>query len=381
MKDFWSPVQKIIEEVCVSFDKKWQIRKRVIDTHFLVLFIFKLVLSKNKQGYKSLLNDLWQNQELAGYQQSPIASSSLCEARQKLPEEIFIEINQALLSSQEKTVASPRWCGHRIFAADGTKINLPRELLLSGYTAPNKGQYYPQGLMSAIYHLGSGLIYDCLLSSDKSERHCLISQMDKLSAGDVLVLDRGYFSYFLLHQAVEKNIHLICRLQFGTMNKDIKEFYESTLTESVIDYTPSDSVKSEIKKQGHSIEYRTIKLRVIKYKINDETYICATTLIGEDYPFDEFPQVYHARWGIEELYKISKRFIEIEDFHSKTERGVKQEIYAHVLLINIARIIECETNKQLPPSIHKDENEQKNTELKASYWQDFCDEVENLKIK
>ena len=74
MKDFWSPLQEIIKEFCISFDKKWQTRKRVIDSHFLVLFIFKLVLRKNKQGYKSLLNELWEKQELATYQRSPISS-------------------------------------------------------------------------------------------------------------------------------------------------------------------------------------------------------------------------------------------------------------------------------------------------------------------
>lgn len=47
----------------------------------------------------------------------------------------------------------------------------------------------------------------------------------------------------------------------------------------------------------------------------------------------------NGRWGIEELCKISKQLIGIEDFHSQTERGVKQEIYAHLLLINIARIL------------------------------------------
>ena len=31
---------------------------------------------------------------------------------------------------------------------------------------------------------------------------------------------------------------------------------------------------------------------------------------------------------------VSKRHIEIENFHSKTERGIKQEIYAHILLIS-----------------------------------------------
>ena len=166
----------------------------------------------------------------------------------------------------------------------------------------------------------------------------------------MLVLDRGYFSYLLLYQAVEKGLHLICRLQLGTMNKAIKSFWESDLQDEVIEYYPSPAVKSEIKKQGYHLNYRKIPMRLIKYQIDDEIYLCATTLIGKQYPLDEFPSVYHGRWGIEELYKISKEFIDIEDFHSKSERGVKQEIYAHVLLINVARIFESEADEQLPPS-------------------------------
>ncbi|MCD8573825.1 MAG: hypothetical protein LRY30_01495 [Gammaproteobacteria bacterium] len=34
MGNFWSPVQRVIEDVCASFDAKWQTRKRVIDTLF-----------------------------------------------------------------------------------------------------------------------------------------------------------------------------------------------------------------------------------------------------------------------------------------------------------------------------------------------------------
>lgn len=374
--DFWSPLQEVIKRFCVAYDHKWQIRKRVIDTHLLVLFIFKLVLSKNQQGYKSLLIELWENKELSIYQKNPISASSLSEARQKLPEEVFIELNTAILFHQEKISSLPTWFGHRVFAVDGSKLNLPHELLLAGYKAPNRDQYYPQGLMSAIYHLGSGLIYDCLLSSNKSERHCLIDQMNKLSPDDVLVLDRGYFSYLILHQAIEKGIHLVCRLQFGTMNKEVKAFFDSDSNDAIIKYYPSAAVKSEIKKQGYQINYKTIDLRLIKYQIGNEKYICATTLIDKKYPQEEFSRVYHGRWGIEELYKISKEFINIEDFHSRTERGVKQELYAHVLLINIARIFELEANNQLSQSTYP----QKKDKIKESYWKDLFGKIQMIKI-
>lgn len=60
MQDFWSPLQQVLREACSTYDKTWQVRKRVIDTYFLVIFIFKIVLSKNQQGYKSLLNEMWE---------------------------------------------------------------------------------------------------------------------------------------------------------------------------------------------------------------------------------------------------------------------------------------------------------------------------------
>jgi hypothetical protein len=181
-----------------------------------------------------------------------------------------------------------------------------------------------------------------------------------------------------LYQATKRNIHLICRLQSGSTNKAIKAFWDSALNETIINYFPSGAVKSEIKKQGHEINYRAIKLRLIKYKIENEIYVCATTLIGEQYPINEFSGVYHGRWGIEELYKISKELINVEDIHSKTERGVKQELYAHALLINIARIFESEANHQLPPPLSKDQK--RNGDIKGNYWQDFCGKVQEYKI-
>ena len=310
----------------LAYDSKWQIRKRVIDSHLLVLFIFKVVLSKNQQGYQSLLQELWEKPELSIYQKHPVSASSLCEARQKLPEDIFIDLNKTILHNHENSVVLPTWFGHRVFAADGSKINLPHELLLAGYKAPNKGQYYPQGLMSTIYHLGSGFIYDCLFSSNKSERHCIIDQMDNLLPEDVLVLDRGYFSYLILYQAIEKRIHLICRLQFGTMNKEVKAFFDSDLNDTIIKYYPSAAVKTEIKQQGYHLNYKTIDLRLIKYQIGDEKYICATTLIDKRYPLNEFSKIYHGRWGIEELYKISKGLSMWKIFIVKLREGSNKNL-------------------------------------------------------
>ena len=69
-------------------------------------------------------------------------------------------------------------------------------------------------------------------------------------------------------------------------------------------------------------------------------YCLATTLLDQNqFPVAALSDAYHGRWGIEELYKVSKRLMEIEQFHAKSERGVKQELYAHFVLVTVARTL------------------------------------------
>lgn len=56
------------------------------------------------------------------------------------------------------------------------------------------------------------------------------------------------------------------------------------------------------------------------------------------YRVDHLADLYHARWGLEELYKISQQFLEIEQFHGRSERLVKQELFAHCNLIAMTRL-------------------------------------------
>jgi hypothetical protein len=83
-----------------------------------------------------------------------------------------------------------------------------------------------------------------------------------------------------------------------------------------------------------------LKMRLLKYQIAGSTFCLGTTLIAAHrrYPLQEFMDVYHGRWGIEELYKVSKQIFVVEDFHAKNERGVKQELFAHFVLITMNRL-------------------------------------------
>ena len=55
----WRSLIDAVVAVAHDFDRSWQKRQRSLNTLLVVLFIFRLVLSKNRQGYGATLAELW----------------------------------------------------------------------------------------------------------------------------------------------------------------------------------------------------------------------------------------------------------------------------------------------------------------------------------
>mgnify|MGYP001586355027 CR=1 FL=1 len=338
----WEEVVQIFHEVAAQYDQRWRVRKRVIDTLMLMLLIFRLVSSKNAQSYGTTIDDLWDScakLKLSLPQPSSIAPSSFCVARQKLDEAVFKDANQNILAAYAGEASRYTWRGHRLFAVDGSKINLPRALRAFGYQTPGATAHYPQGLLSCLYQLKSQLPFDFDLVAHANERRCAMRHLELLEPPDVVVYDRGYFSYPLLHRHWETGIHAIFRLQESSATV-IQEFFASPHTDTEVTIDPSPRTRADIRAQYPQLEIVPLKMRLLKYEIAGSTFCLGTTLVAAHhrYPLQEFMAVYHGRWGIEELYKVSKRVFVVEDFHAKTERGVKQELFAHFVLVTMNRL-------------------------------------------
>ena len=111
---------------------------------------------------------------------------------------------------------NPRWLwrGHRAFAVDGSKLNLPRPLLHNGYRTPSDSSHYPQGLLSCLYQLRARLPIDVDLSSHGNERAAALTHLPALRPGDVVVYDRGNYSYLMLHAHAQRGLQPVFRLLY-----------------------------------------------------------------------------------------------------------------------------------------------------------------------
>jgi hypothetical protein len=338
----WENVVEILHQVAAEYDERWQVRKRVINSMILMLLIFRLVSSKNSQSYSTTIDDLWDSCDRLKIplpQKSSIAPSSFCTARRKLDESIFQCANQKILETYAPERNRYTWNGHRLFAVDGSKINMPRALIKQGYRTPNDKTYYPQGLLSCLYEIRSQLPYDFDVVAHSDERMCARRHLDVLRENDVVVYDRGYYSYVMLHQHYQTGVHAVFRLQKSSSTV-IRDFFASEDTDRNVTIFPSARAASKIRKRKPDLNLVPLRMRLLKYRVSETTYCLGTTLVEPEhrYALQEFMDVYHSRWGVEELYKTSKQIIDVEDFHAKTERGIKQEVFAQFVLITMNRL-------------------------------------------
>ena len=196
----------------------------------------------------------------------------------------------------EQTPQTYHWLGRRLFAVDGTKINLPRPLRHADYALPSDQAHYPQGLVSCLYQLKSQIPHDFELASHMNERRLALSHLKTLRPGDVVVYDRGYFSYAMLWAHQRQGVDVVFRLarRAGTL---IDAFMDGREIDTIVTLEVAPARQQAIREEHPDIAFRPLSLRLIKYVIDGKTYTLGTTLLDSDgYPHTAFPDLYHARW-------------------------------------------------------------------------------------
>lgn len=313
-------------ELCEIFDRQWIQRERALNTKILALMMFKLV--SGKHGIEITANDFWcksldflesLNQPIA------VAASSFCEARRKLCASFFKQLNVLLRDMGEDALKS-RWLGHRIFCIDGTKPNLPRSLK-GRFSLPSPQSYYPQGLICCLFNLLDKTPHDFLFSRNQNELQAAKKVLSSLRKDDVVVYDRAFLSYAMLVSHIKLGLHAVFRAKERNTFKVVSEFLAQTRT---LDKIYTVSIKG----------FGDVKIRLVSYFIKGKRYCLVTTLLDrKKYSIKQLKWLYHARWGVEEFFKLSKTYLSLETFHSKTVKGIEQEIAAHFALLHLAQLL------------------------------------------
>lgn len=180
--------------------------------------------------------------------------------------------------------------------------------------------------------------------SDYMEAMTLINQLE---AGDIVTMDRGYFSYALFKLMIDKGIKFVTRtkksINFITIEelllptdqdelliKDNKTntFYEIVSDKIVTSYQSLPS-------QPDNIHYRIVK---IVNQTTNHTLEFITNI------FDLSPKlissIYKDRWAIEMFFKTIKQHFTIKTFFGTSDNAVLTQIYAVLTAVLLVKYLQ-----------------------------------------
>ena len=126
----WQGLIDSLSTLAAAHDRRWQQRSRVLNTLLVMLFVFRLVFAPRRQGYTTTLSQLWAQCRALDVplpQPQPVSDAAMCKVRPRIDEQLFKQFHAEILRRAD--TPGPLWRGHRVFAVDGSKLNLPRPLL------------------------------------------------------------------------------------------------------------------------------------------------------------------------------------------------------------------------------------------------------------
>lgn len=277
------------------------------------------------------------------------------EQRGKLKPSFLEDWNQLLIKAfnDEYTNSAKRWKGMHLYSIDGSSIPLPNSKeLKEKYGCPGSrlGQSNPAARICVLYDVLNQLAVKSILHPYTESEESVV--LDVLKGADlsssVLLFDRGYPSYWLMHCLISKQTHFVIRVPRNA-NKAVKAFIDSDLSDTTVEIYPSYKSIAKLKELSIEITQTTpLKVRYVKVLLDTgEVEILATNLYATSlYTIADLKAVYFLRWGIETFYGYIKEELQLAQFSGIRDVCIKQDFAANLFLFNLQSLIEkqCETH-------------------------------------
>ena len=258
--------------------------------------------------------------------------SSISRARTRLGPAPF----EALGAARVRPLADPAtrgawYRGRRLVAFDGSTLNVPDEAAnRQAFGAPGASRgraAFPQVRLTALVEVGTRAAFAWRVSAyAASEAAQAEALLPRLSAGMLVLADRGYCGFPLWRRATGTGADLLWRMKANLRLPVLERFGDGSYR-SVLRGRGQDRRRS----QGEC------PIRVVEYTLagaDSPIYRLATTLVDPAAaPATEMAALYHERWEVETAYDEVKTHILGPGalLRSKTPDLVLQEVHGLML--------------------------------------------------
>ena len=329
-------------------------RKRKFPFSWVITFVLSITTSGKSKSVDSKSSEFFKNAQRSGLwpKAKAVDRSAVTKARKKVKWQVFEEIFYEAVKLAYKLWpegSDYKWKGMSVYGVDGSKYSLPATPELrkefdptSGLENPGKG-HYPQCLVTTIYDVFRRLpIARSVVGYENCERKQAQRLIPKVPAGNVIIFDRGYPG-FKVFEFLNKNYdgYYIFRSTATSTFPAVEEFIKSHNAEDIIYLEPTKSRRPKRALKSPSHRPTRIPLRVIRLESPDGTLsVLLTNLMDKkEFSMEEIIELYFRRWEIESFYRDEKIFLGVDTFHSRNSNGIRQELFAAMIMNVIAKIL------------------------------------------
>ena len=289
---------------------------------------------------------------LVGLGREPCSGNTgaYCRARAKLPEPVIRRLTLRMAKGCETAVPSQwLWHGRHAKLVDGTTASMPdTEASQAEYpqnSAQAEGVGFPIVRMVVLFSLATGMLCDMAMGpyqgKETGELALFRELFGSLEAGDIVLGDRCYCSYFTIALLKELGVDFVVRLhQARTANFRRGQRLGSGdhLVEWIRPVRPEWMDQETYDRMPASIELREVLVQVNQPGFRTRSLVVVTTLgDAEEYPAEEIAELYRGRWLAELDIRAIKITLDMDVLRCKTPEMVRCEVWTHLLAYNLIR--------------------------------------------
>jgi hypothetical protein len=278
-----------------------------------------------------------------------VSEEAFVQARGRMPLGFWIALVMILADRfARQHEAALRWKHFRLLALDGTLLNLPRRAALAkhyGLAKGHRGGRSPQARLVLLQFPTTRVPYRFALGpKSEAEKTAAEPLLESLREDDLLLMDRGFWSYGLFCRIVERRAFFAIRQIAQAHLTPVRTLGPD---ETLVRYAPTDR---KWRKLGlpEAMELRRIAYQVRGFRpsavitnvtdpavISYHEWVGMTTAHEAGRVLDE--TIYHRRWQIETSFSEMKVFQKMKALRGRTPGSIDYEIASHVLLYLLVR--------------------------------------------
>jgi hypothetical protein len=340
--------QALVEDMCRQGNYPWRNRNY---TPWITLGLFLSQVLSDGQSCDEAVDRFQKFRSDRGLPAVSTETTSYCEARQRLPEEITWDlVRRTGQSIHQRARDSWLFHGRAVKIMDGSTVIMP--------DTPENQAAYPQAKTQApgvgfpiarilvVFSLAVGTVLEAAMGpyqgKETSELALLREIVDQFHRGDIALADRFFCSYWVIAVYLALGVDVLVRLH-QRRTADFRRGHRLGWKDHLVTWPKPQQVPDWMSRAEYDAMPAELTVREFRVRVEDttkrvRTLDLVTTLVdAKEYQAKELGNLFRQRWYAELDLRSLKSDMKMEMLRTKSPEMVRKEVAVHLLGYNLIR--------------------------------------------